>query len=107
MAKAKLYSLDFDRLKTLTGKTKNYVHEMRGQAKIVFDEMRDNPQPRLAVEIEKACKHLIVTRQDTFRVVLYYILVFKSKGLVKGFEPFVDDDENETENAFAGLITEE
>lgn len=102
MAKAKLYSLDFDRLKSLTGKTKNYVNEMRGQAKIVFDEMRDNPKPRLAVEICDACKSKIVTRQDEFRVVLYYILVFKSKGIVKGYEPFVD--ENESENAFAGLI---
>jgi len=101
MANARLYALDFDRLPKLEGKVKNYLLNLKGQAKIVFDDMRDNPKPRLAVEIEKSCGSKIETRQDVFRVVLYYILVFKSKGIVRAYLPEV---ENEDDNAFAGLI---
>lgn len=104
MAKARLYSLNMEVVKNATGKTKSYVANLKGQAKIVFDEMRENQKPRLAVEIEKACGHKIQTRQDVFRVVLYYILVFKSKGIISTFEP---DVENENENAFAGVIPTE
>lgn len=89
MAKARLYSLDTDAIDA--GKAKKYVAGLKGQAKIVYDELKANKEPRLAVDIEKACAAKIVTRQDTLRVVLYYIIVFKGKGLVKATEP-VDDD---------------
>lgn len=101
MAKARLYALDTDRISKLEGRAKNYVATLKGQAKIVFDDMAENATPRLAVDIEKSCGSKIVTRQDVFRVVLYYILVFKGKGLVRAYEP---DVENEPENAFSGLI---
>ena len=104
MAKARLYALNTDAVKNAAGKTKSYVAQMTGQAKIVFNDLLENKNPRLAVEIEKSCGHKITTRQDVFRVVLYYILVFKSKGLISTFEP---DVENEPENAFAGMISDE
>lgn len=98
---ARLYSLNFDGIKNLKdGKTKSYLSNMKGQARIVFDDMRDNPTARLATDITKSCGSKIQTRQDVFRVVLYYILVFKSKGLVKATEP----ENIENENAFAGII---
>ncbi len=103
MSNARLYALDSKRIANADGKTKTYIAGLKGQAKIVFDAMRDNPKPRLAVEIDKDCT-AIVTRQDRFRVTLYYILVFKSKGIVKAYLP---DVENEVENAFAGVISEE
>jgi len=101
MANARLYAIDTDRLPKLEGKTKNYVANLKGQAKIVFDDMIGNTTPRLAVDIEKSCGSQIVTRQDVFRVVLYYILVFKSKGIVRAHLPAI---EAEPENAFAGLV---
>lgn len=87
MAKARLYSINPVALET----RKKYVSGLKGQAKIVFDELMANREPRLAVEVEKACGSKLVTKQDTLRVVLYYIIVFKSKGLITALEPSDDD----------------
>ena len=105
MAYARMYALNVDAVKSAKGNLKNYLSQMKGQARIVFDDLREHPAPRLAKEIEKSCGHKIVTRQDVFRVVLYYILVFKSKGIISTFEPNVENEnETEIENAFAGII---
>ena len=92
MAKARLYSLNTEVI--AAGKAKKYVAELKGQAKIVYDDLRSVPEPRLAVDVEKSCGHRIVTRQDPFRVVLYYILVFKSKGIITVTEPAAEDTES-------------
>ena len=100
MAKARLYAYNSDAVKNGDAKLRRYVGELKGQAKVVLDELRRNLKPRLAVEIEKTTP-FFETRQERFRVVLYYILVFKSKGIISTYDP---DVENEDENAFAGLI---
>lgn len=84
MAKARLYSKKSEELST---SQKKYVANLKGQAKIVFDELAADTTPRLATDVEKACGSKIQTRQDTLRVVLYYIIVFKSKGLITAVEP--------------------
>lgn len=75
---------------------------LSGQKKIVFDELKRNKNPRLASEINDAIDtSKYNTRQDPFRVTLYYILVFKKEGLVFATEKNFADAE--IENAFAGL----
>lgn len=69
------------------------------QAMLVWQSL--SATPKLATEVNAECGPKFTTRQDTLRVTLYYILVFKSQGLVSAHE----NVETETENAFAGLIT--
>jgi hypothetical protein len=102
MANARLYALNRKAtFETTDGKTKKYISNLKGQAKVIFDDLKNNPAPRLAKEVLKSCEGKFETTQDPFRVVLYYILVFKSRGFISVFDP---DVENESENAFAGVI---
>ena len=67
-----------------------------GQAARVLAELRRVREPRLAVDIDTAIKASTgkpgslagphVTRQDSLRVTLYYLLVFKKAGVVAGVE---------------------
>jgi len=59
---------------------------LSGQAKIVMTALMADRTPRLATDITATVGEDLVTRQDRHRVVLYYILVFKSKGIVSAFE---------------------
>jgi len=74
MATAKLYSLvpETQPKKALTG-----------QAKQVWEELSADPTPRLATDIDAQVGPKFKTRQDTLRVTLYYLLVFKKQGLVQ------------------------
>jgi hypothetical protein len=79
----------------------------KGQAAIVFSELRKNREPRLAQEI---CDSIAIlpTRQDKLRVVLYYILVFKKAGFVSAVEQIFDENENvEKNDIFANHIGEQ
>lgn len=80
---ARLYSLATD----LTADQKKYVGGLRGQARIVYDELARVRTPRLAEDINKETRKLLVTRQDYLRVTLYYIIVFKGRGIVVAHEP--------------------
>lgn len=104
MARARLYSLNTDAVKNATGKTKEYLKNLRGQAKVVFDELARDTTPRLAVDINEKIhdKYFPVPRQEPFRITLYYIVVFRGKGIVKAKEV----EEVEPENAFAGILDE-
>jgi len=77
MATAKLYSL---------APAAKPAKPLRGQALIVWNELASDLTPRLATDIDKKCGPLFKTVQDTYRVTLYYILVFKKAGLVLGRE---------------------
>lgn len=59
----------------------------KGQAARVWEELRDEPELATAVNerIEKS-DNPFKTRQDSYRVTLYYILVFKKQGLVAAHE---------------------
>lgn len=104
MAKARFYSLNNNA--NNDAKAKKYIAELKGQARIVFDELKNDTTPRLASEILEKCGEKIRTRQDVLRVVLYYIIVFKGKGFVSSFDTrpaengeVVDDFQGVTENA--------
>ena len=80
---SRMYSLATD----LTKDQKQYVSGLRGQAKIVYDELARVRAPRLAEDINKETRKHLVTRQDYLRVTLYYIIVFKGRGIVVAQEP--------------------
>jgi hypothetical protein len=99
MAKARFYALNVN---SKSEKGEKYFSEIKGQAKVVFEEMQNDKNPRLATDIAEKCGHKIVTRQDILRVVLYYIIVFKTKGFVNSFDSLENNGEileNETETA--------
>lgn len=79
MAKARLYAITSKTLK----------NEPKGQAARVLEELRANTEPRLATDIDMSIAtsdspHK--TRQDSLRVTLYYLLVFKKQGIVAASE---------------------
>jgi hypothetical protein len=64
---------------------------LRGQAARVFAELTTTPE--LAVTVNDrivASDNPFKTRQDPYRVTLYYILVFKKAGLVASSEPLAE-----------------
>lgn len=73
MATAKLYSVN---------PSVKMTRELRGQALQVWTELNADVTPRLATDIDAKVGPLFKTRQDTLRVTLYYILVFKKSGHV-------------------------
>lgn len=79
---ARLYSL----ASNLTPENKKYVAGLRGQAKIVYEELDRVRTPRLAEDINKETAKRLVTKQDFLRVTLYYIIVFKGRGIVVAHE---------------------
>ena len=62
---------------------------LRGQALQVWTELQADTTPRLATAIDANVGPLYKTRQDTLRVTLYYLLVFKKQGIVTSSEPVV------------------
>ena len=83
MAQARKYAINEN---AFSGRGKKYFSTIKGQAKIVADDLFANREPRLAVEITKNCGAKIVTKQDTHRVVLYYVIIFKTRGFVSAFD---------------------
>ncbi len=75
MAKARMYVFNGKELKG----------EVKGQAAVVLDVLkRQNGEPKLASVLadQVASEGNLKTRQDILRVVLYYIIIFKGKGIV-------------------------
>lgn len=67
----------------------NPKKEPTGQAARVLTELRRDTTPRLAEDIDKAIATSDTphkTRQDSLRVTLYYLLVFKKQGIVAATE---------------------
>ena len=65
------------------------VPVLKGQAKIVMDTLVElqGQGPLPATTINETSGPKFKTRQDTLRVTLYYIVVFKGQGLVRAVEP--------------------
>lgn len=58
-----------------------------GQCKIVYDALRAEPDAvRTGHEWDAVIGASLKTKQDTYRVVLYYILILKGKGVVRTAE---------------------
>jgi len=75
MAKARLYAWNGTAPKA----------EVKGQAAVILDVMqRQNGEFKLASDIAEQVEREgnLKTRQDILRVTLYYIIVFKNKGLI-------------------------
>ena len=88
MAQARMYQLN---TQAVEAKPK-YVGGLKGQAKVVFDAMKAETGPVLAKDLATKCA-FPGSKQDPYRVTLYYVLIFKGKGLVltseapSSFEP--------------------
>lgn len=76
MAKARMYSINAAAV-SVSERAK-----LKGQAKIVMDELLRDETPRFASQINTETEKCLKTKQDTLRVTLYYIIVFKSKGWI-------------------------
>jgi hypothetical protein len=87
MAKARKYALNLEAVK------KEDSAKLKGQAKIVFDELSRDNTPRLATVINENTEKCLKTKQDTLRVTLYYIIVFKSKGWIQTSENNTQSEE--------------
>ena len=97
MATARYYALNAN-VNSEFGK--KYVSNLKGQAKIVFEEMKNDATPRLATAINEKTEKLLKTRQDTLRVTLYYIIVFKGKGIVSSFDSMPNPETGEVVDNF-------
>lgn len=75
--------------------------ELRGQAALVLDVLKaQNGEPKLITELTAAVNETgkLKTRQDPERVTGYYVVVFKSRGMVDAIEQEIDAEvEAETE----------
>jgi hypothetical protein len=87
MATARLYSINPAKV------SPSALAKVKGQAKIVIDELYRDPRPRLASEINVETEKCLKTRQSTLRVTLYYIIVFKSKGWINTQEQSVSESD--------------
>jgi len=79
--------------------------EFKGQAAVIMDVLlRQNGEPKLAADLAKQveAEGNLKTKQDILRVTLYYIIVFKNKGLIATCE---QDRPAETEPVSAPAAT--
>lgn len=76
MAKARMYSVNTSVI------PETEITKLKGQAKIVMSELIRDITPRFASQINTETEKCLKTKQDTLRVTLYYIIVFKSKGWI-------------------------
>ena len=108
MAKARMYGWSEKRFNGATKK----VAELKGQAGLVRDVLDNLTDLKfdadgieratfLATDVTTAvvATGKLVTRQDSLRVVLYYLLVFKKRGWVVAAEQPVEDDDIEDTDA--------
>jgi hypothetical protein len=76
--------------------------ELRGQAAIVLDVLKaQNGEPRLISDLTAAVNETgrLKTRQDPERVTGYYVVVFKTRGMVDAVEQEIDAENDAAETA--------
>lgn len=102
MAKAKCYALHLR--EDAKPEIKKRVMNLSGQARLVFEELRKNRNPRLAQEITDAIGNKMVTVQDPNRVTVYYLMMFEKMGIIKTtLSNVVTEDVNKS---FSALVNE-
>ena len=58
--------------------------ELGGQCKVVFDHLRSEPDVlRTGHQWSEAFGHQLRTKQDPYRVILYYIIILKADGVIR------------------------
>ncbi len=91
VAKARLYAFNGTEPKS----------PVKGQAAVVLDVLRrQNGEPKLATDLAAQVEREgnLKTRQDILRVTLYYVLVFKSRGMIATCEQEVPESVVATAN---------
>jgi DNA-binding transcriptional regulator LsrR (DeoR family) len=111
VANGKLYALNVDGFAKLDGQLKRKLMTLKGQAKVVFDEMMSNRTPRSIPDIAKAVAGQLQTTQTDEKVVGYYVVSWRAQGVVYAVagNSVVDTDVDAAfEKMFAAvLVTDE
>lgn len=100
----KLYALNVAGFSKLDGTVRKQIVTMKGQAKVIFDELRLNRSPRTIASIAEAVDGKFETVQSTLKVVTYYIVKWRSEGVVAAFGQSVDDAS--VDEAFDEIVAE-
>ena len=103
MANGKLYSLHVEGFGGLDGQLKRKLMNLKGQAKVVFEEMVRDRRPRSIPEIAKAVAGKFTTTQTDEKVVGYYVVSWRSQGIVRAFAQTQVTDES-VDSAFEELV---
>lgn len=108
MANGKLYALNVDGFPKLDGKVRRSLAQFKGQAKLIFDEMSSNRQPRPVSEIAAAVEDKLETVQTAVKVVTYYVVRWRSEGIVTATVGGSDDASGDAafDKLFASLTAE-
>jgi hypothetical protein len=85
MAIAKMYQIETPVVEARP----KFMAGLKGQAKVVMDGLMAEEGPVLAKDLAEKLT-FPGSKQDPYRVTLYYIIVFKGKGLVRAVEPEVE-----------------
>jgi hypothetical protein len=92
MANGKLYALNVAGFGKLDGQLKRKLMTLKGQAKVVFDEMMLVRTPRSIPDIAKAVAGKLDTTQTDEKVVGYYVVSWRAQGVVNAFAGASVDD---------------
>jgi hypothetical protein len=108
MANGKLYALNVDGFPKLDGKVRRSLAQLKGQAKLIFDEMASNRQPRLVSEIAAAIEDKLETVQTAVKVVTYYVVKWRSEGIVIATAANTDSESGDAafDELYASLTAE-
>jgi len=102
MANGRLYALNVDGFPKLDGKVRRSLAQLKGQAKLIFDEMASNRQPRPVSEIAAAIEDKLQTVQTAVKVVTFYVVKWRSEGIVTATA--ATEDNESADAAFAELF---
>jgi hypothetical protein len=108
MANGKLYALNVEGFPGLDGKVRRSLGQLKGQAKLIFDEMASNRKPRLVAEIAGAIEDKLETVQTAVKVVTYYVVKWRSEGIVTAYAPNADNESADAafDELYASLTAE-
>ena len=80
---------------------------LKGQAAEVWSGLQECKEqgPMFAADINKIVGPRLKTKQDTLRVTLYYIVIFKGKGWVTAVDPVITPvaESNELDETMAAI----
>lgn len=100
----KLYALNVVGFPKLDGPVRKQVVSMKGQAKVIFDELKRDKTPRLIADIAAAVDGKFPTVQTTLKVVTFYIVKWRAEGIVLASAADVADES--VDEAFEEILAE-
>jgi hypothetical protein len=107
VANERLYALDVANFPKLDGKLKRRLMTMKGQARLVFEELDRVRTPRTIAEIAATIDvAALKSVQPAWKVVGYYVVTWKTQGVVAAYAP-AETDDTSIDEAFAKMFPSE